>query len=176
MSEINFTAIDYIFSNFRKKEVMISYIKDHFELFQSLLEASLSLEYSNAWRSTLLVGHIMEKNDVLIKPLVDDFIEVLLKLNHDGHQRQVLIVLDKMQLNEEQEGRLFDKCMTLWEDIKKIPSTRIRAFWMLLKIAEPYPEIQQDIKHFTTEYYLKTLSPGIRVIIEREIKKINGGL
>ncbi len=172
MSEINCTSIDYIFSNFRKKEAMIRYVNKHFELFELLLEASLNLEYSNAWRSTLLVGHLMKKDDVLVKPLVDDYINILLELHHDGHQRQVLIVLDKMQLNEEQEGRLFDKCMTLWEDVKKIPSTRTRAFWMLLKIAEPYPEIQQEIKHFTTEYYLETLSPGIRVIIEREIKKL----
>ncbi len=165
-------SLDYIFDNFRKKEAMIAYVKANPNLFPTLLAASLNNDYTHAWRCTLLLGHIITKNDKRVLRVADDYINNLLALNHDGHQRQVLIILDKITLGEEQEGRLFDKCMTLWEDVNKIPSTRTRAFWMLVKIAKPYPEIRQEIKHFTTEYYLKTLSPGIRIIIEREIVKL----
>ena len=161
----------YMFERFTKNKQMLSYVRRNPAVFEELLQLSFDLHHKQAWRCAMLVGHIIKRNDLRIVSHIDKYIDVLPILPHDGHQRQVLIILDKMKLKEDQEGRLFDKCMTLWEDINKIPSTRIRAFWLLLKIAKPYPEIQQEIKHFTSAYYLETLSPGIKYSLEQKIQK-----
>ncbi|WP_157366686.1 hypothetical protein [Aquimarina agarilytica] len=164
-------SIDYIFNHFNKNDQMIAYIHEHPQLYAELITASLSLSHKQAWRCAMLLGHMMKKNDVSLLKYVDRYIECLSKIkNHDGHQRQLLIILDKMRLNEVQEGKLFDSCMTIWEDIKKIPSTRIRAFWMLLKISDNYPELKEELLHFTTDYYTNTLSPGIKVSFTREVR------
>jgi len=141
---------------------MIAYVKANPDLFPELVKASLNVEDDKAWRYSLLIGHLIKKNDVRIQPLVDEFVEVLNQTKIDGHQRQILVVLDKMKLDDDQEGRLFNYCMTIWEAINKIPSTRMRAFWMMEKISENYPELKQELKYFVTSYYTETLSPGIK--------------
>jgi hypothetical protein len=45
---------------------------------------------------------------------------------NDGHQRNLLIILLKMELTKNYESVLFDKCMTIWENINKQPSVDYR--------------------------------------------------
>lgn len=75
-----------------------------------------------------------------------------------------------MTLTENQKGQLFNYCLHIWEAIHKIPSTRIRAFWMLEKIAEDYPELKQELNHFVTPYFTETLSPGIKQYFLKKYK------
>ncbi|WP_010523084.1 hypothetical protein [Aquimarina agarivorans] len=165
-------SIAYIFERFNKNSQMISYMRRQPHLFPDLLATSLDLNHKQAWRCAMLIGHMMKKNDVRLQEHINAFIDCLGNVkNNDGHQRQLLIILDQMKLSKIQEGKLFDCCMTIWEDVKKIPSTRIRAFWMLLKIAKNYPELKVELLHFTTEYYNETLSPGIKISFYRAVKK-----
>ena len=152
---------------------MIAWVKANPSSFAPLVEASLSVNYDKAWRCTMLIGHIIKNNDSRIQPYIDSFINVLVKTKKDGYQRQVLVILDKMKLTEDQEGRLFNYCLTIWENISKIPSTRIRAFWMMEKIAVNYTELREELKYFITPYYTETLSPGIKYSLFKkyEIKK-----
>ena len=67
-----------------------------------------------------------------------------------------------MNLNEKQEGILFQQCIFIWERTDKIPSVRIKAFQTLHKIASNYPELKKEITFYTDEHYTKTLGKGIR--------------
>ncbi len=163
-------SVAHIFDRFNKNDQMIDYVRKHSQLFPELIIASLCLSNKQAWRCAMLIGHMIQKNDIRLHEYMDQYIDCLSQIKkHDGHQRQLLIILDKMELNEIQEGKLFDACMSIWEDIKKIPSTRVRAFWMLLKLSKKYPELKAELLHFTTDYYTSTLSPGIKVSFDREV-------
>ncbi len=163
-------SLTYIFDRFNKNDQMIDYVRKHSQLFPELITTSLCLSNKQAWRCAMLIGHMIKKNDIRLHQYMDQYIDCLTQIKkHDGHQRQLLIILDKMELSEIQEGKLFDGCMSIWEDVKKIPSTRVRAFWMLLKLAKKYPELKAELLHFTTDYYTRTLSPGIKVSFDREV-------
>lgn len=155
-------TLDNFFKKFRKNKEMIAHVKANSDMFFLLLRGSLSLNYDKNWRCAMLIGHLIKKKDFRLITYIDDFIEVLRDTKIDGHQRQVLVILDKMHFTEDQEGKLFDVCLTIWESVNKIPSTRMRAFWMMEKIAKNYPELQKEMKHFTVDYFIKTLSPGIK--------------
>ncbi len=146
---------------YRKKSEMLAYFMEHPNMFSELVESSLAVNENTAWRSALLVGHLIKKNDIRIEAFVDQYIDVLPKVS-DGHQRQIFVILEKMKITEAQEGKLFNYCMDIWESVHKIPSTRIRAFWMMEKISENYKELQEELKHFVTPYFTETLSPGIK--------------
>ncbi len=150
---------------------MLNYLKAHPDLFSDLIEASLVITHPRAWRSAMLLGHAIQKEDSRLMPFVDDFIACLPNLNHDGHQRQILIVLDKLKLNEDQNGHLFNHCLSLWEDVNKIPSTRIRAFQAMVKMTNEYPELKEELQLFTTNYYTQTLSEGIKISFLRLINE-----
>jgi hypothetical protein len=88
------------------------------------------------------------------------------------HQREFLKILLRMELNNKQEGKLFDICMTIWEDINKSPSVRILAFSTLVSLTKKYPELISEIEFLTQSHYIETLSPGIRHSFERMKKEL----
>ena len=92
-------------------------------------------------------------------------------LKHDGHQRQLLIILDKLSLNEAQNGHLFNHCLSIWEEVGKIPSTRVRAFQAMVKMTANFPELKAELRLFTTDYYTQTLSEGIKASFQRLVGK-----
>ena len=165
-------SISTVFKQFRKNIHMLAYVKQHPNLFKDLIEASLDTKHPKAWRAAMLLGNAMKKNDKRVVPYITTFIECLPLLSHDGHQRQVLIILDKLSLNENQNGCLFDHCLSLWEQVNKIPSTRMRSFQAMVKMTSQYPELKDELKLFTTNYYTQTLSEGIKISFTRMVSKL----
>jgi hypothetical protein len=102
---------------------------------------------------------------------VDSLIETLPSLK-EGHQKQTIIILMKMQLDDEQEGKLFDASLNIWENVKLIPSTRISAMKFILSLVNKFPELKEEIKLWTQEQYTESLSPGIKDSLNKQIHKI----
>lgn len=163
-------SIAVIFELYTKNRDMLNYVKEHPKLFTELIEASLDREHPKAWRAAMLLGHAMKKNDVRLMAYIDSFIECLPLLTHDGHQRQLLIILNQLTLNEDQNGHLFNHCLSFWEDVHKIPSTRIRSFQAMIKMTTDFPELKKELRLFTTDYYSRTLSKAIKISFDRLVK------
>lgn len=120
----------------------------------------------HAWRFAWKLEHEINPNDKRIIPNVDFIIEGI-KHKKDGHQRELLKILEKIKLTQEQEGKLFDLCISLWKRIDKSPSVRIKAFQQLCKTASKYPELKKELIHFTSEEYTQTLGKGIKKSFDR---------
>ena len=159
-----------LFETTRNKKGLLNFIKSHPEAFIPLFNLSLK-NNTTAWRASWLIGHTMNINDVRIVADVDKMISIL-PLLKEGHQRQTIIILLNMFLNDEQEGKLFDTCLNIWENIKLIPSTRITAMKFILSVVEKFPELKSEIKLWTQDMYLESLSPGIKNSLTKQIKRI----
>lgn len=170
MSKMLKPSIEEIFNRFRKNGEMLSYINSKPQLFNDLIEASLDTVHPKAWRAAMLLGHAMKKSDQRVSPYIDEFIKCLPMLKHDGHQRQLYIILDKLSLDEDQNGHLFNHSLSIWEQVHKIPSTRYRAFFAMTKMTKDYPELKEELLLFTTDYYTQTLSEGIKGSFQKLIK------
>ena len=171
MHKILKPSIEAVFNLYNKNTDMLEYVNKHPSLFADLIEGSLDVEHPKAWRAAMLLGHAMIKDDLRVSPYIDDFINCLPLLNHDGHQRQLLIILDKLSLSENQNGYLFNHCLSFWEQVNKIPSTRIRAFQAMVKMTKKFPELKDELRLFTTEYYTQTLSEGIKISFQRIVQQ-----
>ncbi|WP_152287263.1 hypothetical protein [Flavicella marina] len=159
-----------LFETTRNKKGLLNFIKSHPEAFIPLFKLSLK-NNTTAWRASWLIGHTMNINDGRIVADVDKMISIL-PLLKEGHQRQTIIILLNMFLNDEQEGKLFDTCLNIWENIKLIPSTRITAMKFILSVVEKFPELKSEIKLWTQDMYLESLSPGIKNSLTKQIKRI----
>ena len=164
-------TIVQLFETTRSKEGLLRYVRNNPTSFDILLKISFEEYTPDAWRAAWLVGHTMQKHDSRIVPYLDIIIAHL-KNAKEGHQRQLIIILLNMDLNEEQEGKLFDTCLSIWEQINCIPSTRVTALKFILKIAEKFPELKEEVKLWTQEMYLETLSPGIKNSVLKQVKRL----
>ncbi|MFY0687005.1 MAG: hypothetical protein JXQ90_07570 [Cyclobacteriaceae bacterium] len=153
------------------KDDLISRVNTNPDLIGELLDIALTAEQPQAWHGVWIVGHA----DTLIMDKVNPYVDRLIDLIHDqrdGFQREIIKVLLKVNLNDDQEGRLFDECMTLWESVSLQPSVRMFALKYIMQVVNKYPELKPEILFVMQDEYLQTLSPGIRRSAQRTKDKL----
>jgi hypothetical protein len=154
-----------------KKEMIIIF-NSHPEYFNELLELSILDHQPYSWRAAWLLNSCMLENDIRIKKSIKNIIEAV-KTKKDGHQRELLKILDRMKLTEKYDGLVFSICMDIWEQIGKSPSVRIISLKFIIKIALKYPDLLKEIEFLTQDHYLDNLSPGIKNSAKRIIEDVN---
>ncbi len=152
--------LEHVLMAFNKKEMM-AWLETHHESFEEAIRLAIADKPTLSWRAAWLLWGCMKDNDPRIRPFIPGIIECL-ELKRDGHQRELLKILYRMELSEEQEGYLLDLCMNVWEKLGKSPSVRHNAFRLIVKIASKYPELSNEIALITQSHYLDSLSPGVR--------------
>jgi hypothetical protein len=154
------TALENILTS-AYKDGMISFMNAHPEVFEEAIELAISNKQTYSWRAAWLLWSCMEENDPRIQGYIQNIIDSLTN-KEDGHQRELLKIILLMELDDEQEGYLFDVCITVWEQINKKPSVRFTAFKFIIKIAKKHPDLFQEIAFLTQSQYLDSLSPGVK--------------
>lgn len=143
------------------KEVMISYITTNQEEFSELIELAISDKQPYSWRAAWLLWSCMERNDSRVQPHVSTLVKQLNSFK-DGQQRNLINILLKMEVPEEDEGLLFDSCVDIWLKIEKQSSVRFKAFEVIMKLVEKYPELKNEVQSLTDMRFVEPLSEGIK--------------
>ena len=154
------------------KEEMVAFLKSQPEYFNEALELAISDDQPFAWRSAFYLGSCMDDNDARVKKYIKPILACI-KSKKDGHQRELLKILNRMHLTDKSEGIVFDVCIRLWEQIGKDPSVRITALKFILKIAKPHPELLNEIIPLMQDHYLELLSPGVKNSVNRMIQELD---
>ena len=165
------TALEHILTS-SYKTVMISHISAHPEDLEEAIQLAVSNKQPYAWRAAWLLWSCMDENDKRIRGSIKIMIDSI-PSKKDGHQRELLKILQQMEINEEDEGHLFDVCVNIWEKINKPPSVRWHAFKTIVMTAQRHPYLFNEIAFLTEEQYLETLSPGIKHSILNMIKEFS---
>ena len=150
---------------------MVEFMKNHPGSFDQAIELALENEENLSWRSAWLVDGIMNENDPRVQPFTKKIINVLPD-REDGHQRELLKILLKMDLNEDFESLLFDISVTIWEQVRKQSSVRYYAFQGMMKVVEKYPELKNEILSLTQPHFVNALSPGVRKGVLKSINEL----
>lgn len=80
----------------------------------------------------------------------------------DGHQRELLKVLLKLNLTDDQLSLLWDICLRIWLDIQKQSSVRISAYKILVNTAKKYKPLSDELIRLTEDKHVSSLSNGIK--------------
>ncbi len=153
------------------KDQFLSLIQESPNTMEETFQLALGSETPVSWRAAWVLNHATSKNDQRIKNHASKIIEIL-NTKEDGHQRELLKLLDKIEIDEELEGILFDKCVTIWEAVEKSPSVRVVAFRVLAQVAIKYPEMKNELAFLTQDHYVDSLSPGIKRSLKKTIEKL----
>jgi hypothetical protein len=114
----------------------------------------------------------MSPNDRRIRQHIKQIIDVL-PAKKDSQQRELLMVLQQMELNDKQEGYLFDICTKIWEKTNKNPSLRYNAFKLMIKISKKHPGLCIETNYLADPMYIDSLSVSVRKSIYRMLGKLN---
>ncbi|MDQ8199231.1 hypothetical protein QEH56_13765 [Pelagicoccus enzymogenes] len=164
------TPLEDILVNAYAKEMEV-YLKEHPEDFPEAIDLAVGDRERYSWRAAWMLGNCMEKNDARVRGSLDRLIAAMPD-KPDGHWRELMKIVEKMSLNDEQEGRLFEMAMRQWLDTEKQASVRWKAFQFIASTVEKYPEIADEVKLSLSPELIDPLSPGVRRSVSRAAKKI----
>lgn len=135
------------------------------------------INYSNsnkqyAWRAAWIIYHytLIHKSNT-IQNNINDFIQALRIAKKDGHKREILKIINTLELNESQKFEVYDICISLIWNNKSQSSLRHNATLFALKVADLYPELTREIKNIYDDIK-ENLSPGVKNSLNKKFKAI----
>lgn len=152
--------LEHLLTNSHKSE-MISFMKSHPENFNEAIKLAISDKQPYSWRAAWLLWSCMEKDDKRIQKNLKKIIDSI-PTRKDNQQRELLMILLRMELNDNYTGQLFDICSKIWQTIGKNPSLRYNAFKLMIKISKKYPGLSNEIKSLKQSRYTDTLSDSVK--------------
>ena len=114
----------------------------------------------------------MDSNDKRIRRHIKKIIDILPD-RQDGQQRELLMVLERMEVDTKYKGHLYDSCTKIWGNINKNPSLRFHAFKIMVAISKKYPGLSKEIKTLTDTYYTDNLTDNVKKSIFRLLTNDN---
>jgi len=147
-----------------------AYIVGHPESFKQAIELAIADKQPYSWRAGWLSWSCMEKNDERVRKYVKGIVDSLPKRN-DNQQRELLKILEKMEIDEELEGLLFHNCVEIWEQTNKGPSVRLNALKIITKIARKHPALIPEV----TLLLQGRLTDCLSVRVNKSINKMAQG-
>jgi len=163
------TKLEYVLTHAHKAE-MVSFIRAHPEYYEEAIDLTVADKQPYSWRAAWLLWSCIEKNDPRVQGHIQRILDNI-RNKSDGHQRELIKILLEMHLDEEQEGYLYDLCVSLWKETEKKPSVRFTAFNCIQKIARKYPDLTNELVLLTQDKFMDSLSPGVRRSILKMIKR-----
>jgi hypothetical protein len=165
------SELEQMFVSRVPREIMIEAVKSSETHFQEAVKIALSAKEPACWRAAWILEASVRKNDKRLEAYADQLIETIAG-KADGYQRELIKLIFKIELSEEQEGRLFDICVSIWESVGKSSSVRCFAFNFISDVVSKYPELVNEVAFLTQSEYLEPLSPGIRRSVEKKVVKM----
>jgi hypothetical protein len=150
---------------------MIAYLKAHPEDFDEAVCLAIADKQPWSWRAAWLLWSCMENNDQRVRRFVKKIVDAL-PAKGDNQLRELLMILQRMELRDDIEGRLFDFCVSVWETTGKVPSVRFNAFRLIVKIVKKHPELAKEIDFMTESQYMDSLS----VTVQKSILRMMAGI
>jgi hypothetical protein len=161
------SRLENILTDFYKAE-MVSYLEANPAEFEQAIKLAIEDVPRYSWRATWLLWSCMVDNDSRVSAYLKEIIDRL-PGKCDNHQRELLKILQRMELTEECEGQLFDISFKIWENTGNQQSVRYNALKLILKIVEKHPDLSNEVVFLTESKYLETLSEGVKKSIARMI-------
>lgn len=123
-------------------------------------------------RASWSIGQIGCKQPKLIAPYLEEMVKRLDGESHDAVKRNTVRIFQDIDIPEDLEGPLFDKCLDFVIDTKIATAIRCFAITVCGKIANNYPELQEELVAVAQEY-MPHGSAGFKYRCRKLIKRFS---
>ena len=153
------------------KEGMVEYLSNHPEDFPAAVEIALGDTHPLSWRAAWALVGVCKERELRLSPFIPVLLDAL-PTKKEGHRRELLKLLMKAELKEDQQSRLYDFCVASWEQVGNQSSVRYYAFQFMYRMTQIYPELIPEVLSLSEPQYVYTLSQGIRKSILKQVQEL----
>jgi hypothetical protein len=146
---------DEILAEHSKRQTMkiVEYIDGDAEKFAELMKLFLGPVYRTSQRAAWAVNYCAEHNKKLVKPYFPKLVEQLERDDvHVAVRRNVVRMLQFIDIPKRLEGRVFDACYNLLNDPSEPVAVRVFAMTVAAKLAKDEPELLNELRLVATKY------------------------
>jgi len=143
------------------------------ERFTILIDLFLENEYRVSQRAAMVLGHIHDSYPFLLQPFLTQIIKHLRKPDiHDAVRRNIVRILQNVEIPKKHHGELADVCFTYLEDPNVAVAIRVFSMSVLWNICQEVPELMPELRA-TIEDWLDYSSTGFKSRGKKVLKKIS---
>jgi len=153
------------------KDSVVNYVIDNPKEIDKLMSCFFSEEPLLNQRASWPMSVIGEKRPDILLPYLSRMLKKLDNPVHDAIIRNTLRVMQTMDIPEELEGIVYDKCFNYLIDQNKAPAIRAFAITVLSNIAIKYPDLKEELSK-TIELYYPQGSKGFQSRARKELKRL----
>ena len=154
---------------------IVNYIGDDRSRFKNLMQIFLGDDLRLQQRSAWAMSDIAVEHPHLIKPYIKDLLPKLHEQNHPAVARNILRILQFLEIPDKYISVVFDDCMAMIRS--SVTPVAIRAFAVTVasNICKQYPDLKGELKPVLMEISTMPMLPALRHRIKLVIKAWNGG-
>jgi len=153
-----------------KALLIVDWIGDDVERHRQLMDLFFSAEYQIHQRSAWVVILSYQEQPHLIQPYLVKLVDNLDNPVHDAVIRNTIRIFEEVNIPEEIEGKLYDKCIKYLTSPKY--AVAIRAFSMTVasRIAIKYPELKEELIEVIELFDKHEQKPGFHSRAKKTLK------
>lgn len=146
----------------RQTMKIVAFVGDDKERFAELMKLFLGPVYRESQRAAWAVNYCAEHNKDLIKPYFPKLVEQLERDDvHVAVRRNVVRMLQFIDIPKRLEGRVFDACYNLLADPQQPVAVRCFSMTVAAKLAKDEPELLKELRLIATKHP-QAMTAGLR--------------
>jgi hypothetical protein len=151
----------------RQTQRIVDWVGDDSERFAQLMQLFLGDVYRITQRAGWPLSNCVEKHPDLIKPYFPKLLKQLERDDvHIAVRRNVVRLLQFVEIPKRYEGRVFDACYALLDDPNEPVAVRCFSMSVAANIAKGSPELLDELRLVATKYP-ELITPGFRSRMRR---------
>ncbi len=151
LSELSRKNIDYI----------IHCIGDRQDLFDEIVGLILHDTDPVPARAAWVAEGVSEQFPEMINPHVTSLIRALPACTHPGTRRNVLKILSRTPIPEEEQGMLIDQCFGWMLDLNEPVAVKVYCMQIIANHLDTYPELSNELREVIEDQWDRN-SPGFQ--------------
>ena len=156
----------------RQVKKMAAWIGNNEDRFRQFLLLFLYDEYRVVQRISWVLSEIAESHPKLVEKNMGRIIKRLDDPDiHTAAKRNVIRVLQFLNIPKKYHARVFDHCLKFMGDPKKTIAVRVFSMTVAAKIAELYPELAKEVIE-CINVSMKSSSAGLCSRSKKELSKL----
>lgn len=145
---------------------VVRYIGSDAKKFAELMEIFFKGEYRMRQRAAWPVSYCVKDHPKLIEPYLNKCINELPRKDaHSAIKRNVVRLLQYVEIPRRQAGKIYSHCLDLIDDIKEPIAVRVFAITVATKIAKTEPALTRELQlvikkhlpHTTVAFHKRSL-------------------
>ena len=146
----------------KTKAQYIQFFESNQDKLHVLFNHAIDLTNPLAWRFVWVLTIFQNGIFTLSKEQLGEVVQLIPKVNKQGYIRELIKLVVNTESITPFESQLFDICVELWSCLSNASSTRYVAYRLMLRIAQNFPGLKNEVNCLSDAIYFESLSEGIK--------------